>query len=72
MKCGECSDRLEAYTDRELTDQELVEVRRHLDRCPPCEDRFRFQAELKRVVRVCCEQESAPSALREKLKQILY
>ena len=72
MKCADCEKRLEEYTDRELSDSELVEVRKHLDGCPPCEHKFEFQAELKRVVKICCEQDSAPPALREKLKQILY
>ncbi len=72
MNCGDCEDKLEAYADRELSEKELAEVKRHLEACPPCEHRYEFQAELKRVVRVCCEQDKAPPELREKLRQILF
>jgi mycothiol system anti-sigma-R factor len=63
---------LERYVDRELTDQELNEVRGHLERCPPCEDRYRLQAGLKRLVKLSCDQGTAPPTLREKLLQILF
>jgi mycothiol system anti-sigma-R factor len=63
---------LEAYVDRELDEQEVIEVRQHLEFCPPCEERFRFEAGVKRLVRVCCEQDRAPVELREKLREILF
>lgn len=72
MNCGECVRALEAYVDRELDEREIAEVRQHLEFCPPCEDRFRFEADLKRLVKVCCEQDTAPVELREKLRQILF
>jgi len=59
-------------TDGELSDAEVVQLKYHLEHCPPCEDRYRFQADLKRLVRVCCEQDRAPTELREKLRQILF
>jgi mycothiol system anti-sigma-R factor len=43
----------------------------HLDGCPPCADQYEFQAQLKRLVKVCCDQDKAPAAFREKLRQIL-
>jgi len=72
MTCDECMQRLEQYVDRELTDAEVREVRLHLEFCPPCEERFSFQSGFKRLVKVCCEQEKAPAALREKLQKILF
>ena len=72
MNCRECVDRLDRYVDRELTDAEVAEMRRHLEGCPPCQDQYRFEAGLKRLVRVCCEQDRAPAALRAKLRRILY
>lgn len=72
MNCDDCLDQLEAYVDRELTDAEVVDLRQHLEECPPCDDRYRFEADLKRLVRVCCEQDTAPVELREKLREILF
>jgi mycothiol system anti-sigma-R factor len=72
MNCDGCLEKLGRYVDRELTDQELAEVRSHLERCPPCEERYQLQAGLKRLVKLCCDQGTAPPQLREKLVQILF
>jgi mycothiol system anti-sigma-R factor len=72
MNCRECDERLERYVDRELSASEISQVKQHLDHCPPCERRYEFHDELKRVIRVCCGTERAPDALREKLRQILF
>jgi len=71
MNCADCSEKLDRYLDRELTDTEMLELQLHLEGCPPCTDNYEFQASLKRLVKVCCEQDKAPEALREKLRQIL-
>ena len=73
MDCGECHDKLERFVDRELSDGEVAELQHHLHDCPPCEDKYKFQDNLKRLVKVCCDEDSeAPPALREKLRQILF
>lgn len=72
MNCGECHERLDQYADRELTDRELAEVKQHLDDCPPCEDRFQFNAGMRKLVKVCCDQGEAPAELRNKLREILF
>ncbi len=72
MTCDECMQRLEEFVDRELTDAEVREVKLHLEFCPPCEERYRFQTGFKRLVKVCCEQDKAPASLREKLQKILF
>lgn len=72
MNCWECMERLDRYVDRELTDVEIEEVRRHLQACPPCEDQFQLQVHVKRLVKVCCDQGAAPEHLRAKLRQILF
>jgi mycothiol system anti-sigma-R factor len=72
MNCDGCIEKLERYVDRELTDQELGEVRGHLERCPPCEDRYQLQAGLKRLVKLSYGQGTAPATLRQKLLQILF
>ncbi len=72
MNCHDCIEKLALYTDRELNDSEVVEVRHHLEDCPPCNDRFRFESDLKRLIRVSCEKDRAPESLRAKLRQILF
>jgi len=72
VNCHDCLEQLDSYLDRELTDAELDEVRRHLADCPPCEDFYQVKEGLKRLVKVCCDQGEAPEALRSKLRQILF
>ena len=72
MNCDDCLECLDGYVDRELTDVELAEVRKHLADCPPCEDYYKLQTNLKRLVKVCCDQGVAPAHLRSKLRQILF
>ncbi len=68
--CKETLDRLYEYLDRELSEEEQVEVQRHLDECPPCRDRFHFEENVLRVVRRCCRDVSAPPSLVEKVRKI--
>ena len=72
MNCQDCLDKLDRYLDRELTDAEVEEVKRHLGDCPPCEDLYQLQVNLKRLVKVCCDQGTAPEHLRSRLRQILF
>ena len=70
MNCSDCSEKLDSYLDRELNNTEMLELQLHLEGCPPCADNYEFQASMKRLVKVCCEQDKAPEAFREKLRQI--
>ena len=72
MNCRDCLENLDPYLDRELTDRELEEVKRHLADCPPCDDRYALRVGLKRLVKICCDQGQAPDSLRSKLRQILF
>ena len=72
MKCRDCLENLDPYVDRELTDAEMAEVKRHLADCPPCEDNYQLKASLHRLVKVCCDQGVAPEQLRSRLRQILF
>jgi len=71
MNCSDCSEKLDSYLDRELSNTEMLELQLHLEGCPSCADNYEFQASMKRLVKVCCEQDKAPEAFREKLRQIL-
>ena len=66
-KCYETLARLQTFIDRELTEDEGVTVRGHLDRCPPCKDVFRFEEHLRRLVKIRCLNEVGPPSLREQI-----
>ena len=44
LTCIEVFNRLDDYLDRNLSDQELALVARHLDECLMCANEYRFEA----------------------------
>ncbi|MEA2640245.1 MAG: hypothetical protein QOF51_1639 [Chloroflexota bacterium] len=66
MNCSEAEARLNEFVDRELSEAEVIEVQHHLDSCPPCLRRYRFESHLRRVVRLACS-EMAPDSLRARI-----
>jgi mycothiol system anti-sigma-R factor len=64
--CGDCEEMMQPYMDGMLTDEQVVEAKEHLEACPPCDKRFRFEERLRHFVRVATD-EPMPESLREKL-----
>jgi hypothetical protein len=57
---------MQPYMDRVLSEEQMREAQEHLEACPPCEKRYRFEATLRRYVRVAVEEHISPE-LQEKL-----
>ena len=66
MNCAEMAERLYEYLDRELSAEEILEVKQHLAACPPCLRIFRYEEHMRRLVRQACS-ESAPESLRVRI-----
>jgi mycothiol system anti-sigma-R factor len=64
ITCKDCARALNPYLDRELSDEDVVQVRQHLDDCGGCFHLFNFQASVRRLVRVRCLEQIAPESLR--------
>jgi mycothiol system anti-sigma-R factor len=58
---------LNPYIDRELDDDDIAHVRSHLDECRGCLHQYQFQESVRRLVRVRCQELSAPEGLRAKI-----
>ena len=69
--CEDCVRRLDHLVDKELSGPEVEEIHTHLDACGDCTRRYKFQEGLKRLVKLSCSEETAPAALRERLRQQL-
>lgn len=67
INCGDCARALNPYLDRELTDEDVIQVRSHLESCTGCLHQFQFEESLRRLVRVRCREQSAPESLRAKI-----
>ena len=66
IDCEKCEEVMQPFLDRELDDAERAEAERHLDGCSYCARRYRFEVELRRVVRSVAA-EPMPAELKERL-----
>jgi len=67
MNCRDCARALYPYLDRELSEQDIAEVKEHLLECGGCLDLYQFEDSVRRLVRVRCQEQSAPESLRERI-----
>lgn len=65
--CKACEERLYQFLDRELDPEEQREVREHLERCPPCVDRFRFEGNVLREIGAIARKGGCPEETRQRL-----
>jgi anti-sigma factor RsiW len=57
---------MQPYMDGMLSDAEVTEAREHLQACPGCDKRFRFEEKLRHFVRVAGDEPMSPG-LRDRL-----
>jgi anti-sigma factor (TIGR02949 family) len=67
--CEACEELLQPFLDRSLNDDERAEAQRHLDGCPHCAARYRFEESLRIFVRRVAVEEMAPE-LKYKLQSL--
>lgn len=70
INCREAVEKLYVYLDRQLSDEEAAEVQRHLDRCPHCDDHFRFEANVLTRIHQVCRNVETPSNLLERVRRV--
>ena len=71
ITCKNCKQALQPFIDRELSDDDIVQVREHLDACSTCLHLYDFEASLRRLVRVRCREQIAPDDLRTRIAACL-
>ena len=67
--CEACEELLQSFLDRELSESERLEAQRHLDACPYCAKRYRFEESLRTFVRRVSVEPMAPE-LKLKLQSL--
>src|SRR5688572_1305676 len=66
--CDDIVQSMYLYLDEEqLTPEERVEVRNHLDDCIPCLESFEFEAEFKQIIKTKC-RDDVPAHVYEKVR----
>jgi len=71
INCRDCARALNPFLDRALSDDDVAQVRVHLEACGGCQHLFQFEESLRRLVRVRCQEQSAPESLRLRITQTL-
>ncbi len=69
--CEEAFRRLDDYVDRELSEQEMVLVREHLEVCAGCAREFNFETSLLHGVRDKLRQIDLPPSLQARILGVL-
>ena len=67
MDCDDCVDRLFAFLDTELSEEEVTSIRAHLEGCDDCEPEFVLEARFLERLRECCTSDVAPAELRQRV-----
>jgi anti-sigma factor (TIGR02949 family) len=67
--CEKCEELLQGYLDRDLTSDEVRVAEGHLDGCDYCRRRYRFEAHLRRYIRISAS-ERMPAGLLAKLAEL--
>jgi len=71
IPCSEANAHLLEYLDEELDPETAEAVRRHLEACPECYPRARFEEEfLKSIRRIKAQEEPGPE-LRDRILEVL-
>ena len=65
--CHDCAKALNPYLDRELSDDDVIQVRGHLEACGGCFHLYQFEESLRRLVKVRCQQQGAPESHRARI-----
>jgi len=80
MSCGnphevDCSKVLEKvwlYLDGEIENNDVEDIRQHLDECAPCLRQYGLDQAVKALVARSCGRDSAPAELRTKVVHRLH
>jgi mycothiol system anti-sigma-R factor len=70
MDCEHAIRQVYFYLDGELTAFRRWQITRHLNRCPPCQQGFDFELEVRHAVSSRC-QDTVPEELRRRIAQAI-
>jgi len=71
MTCAIATERLDAYRDRELEDDEAEQLRRHVDQCAECASRLAAIGRQSTMLQDALVRYSAPDTLRARIRSAL-
>lgn len=67
--CTGAEHSLQGYIDRVLTPDETEAIDRHLRTCGYCAERYRFESDLRSLVKRCCCEGDTPPGMVDRLRE---
>jgi mycothiol system anti-sigma-R factor len=67
VPCSEVLAQVYAYLDKEMSEVDCAQIRKHLDECGPCLKEFGLDELVKKLVHKHCGCDPAPVDLRSKI-----
>jgi anti-sigma factor RsiW len=64
--CEKCEELMQPFLDGVLSQDEVAEAQRHLDKCNWCARRYRFEQRLRHYVRIATAEPMSPE-LKQRL-----
>jgi anti-sigma factor (TIGR02949 family) len=64
--CEKCEEVMQSFLDGVLSQDEVAEAQRHLDKCTWCAKRYRFEERLRHYVRIATAEPMSPE-LKQRL-----
>ncbi len=71
MTCEEAVQKLYEYLDKELDQESVEKLNRHLEICRSCCDHFEFEKKVRSLIQEKCTDEKAPAFLKDRIRGIL-
>jgi anti-sigma factor (TIGR02949 family) len=71
LNCQQIFERLQDYLDRELSAEEIAQVKMHLDVCGVCAEEYRFEESVLHHVRSCLCEAQVPADLASRLMRAI-
>ncbi|SFP33489.1 mycothiol system anti-sigma-R factor [Amycolatopsis arida] len=68
VNCDEALAEIYLLLDKECSPDHEAELRRHLERCPPCLEQYGIDEQIKQLLARKCGGEHAPEDLRRRLR----
>ena len=68
--CAEIENRVQAYLDNQLSDEEILKFEDHLSYCLPCDKKVEFELRVKKLIKIKATEKDYPDSLDNELKKI--
>lgn len=72
MECRQIIKTYQLYVDEEMDSEEQQSLKQHIEECPNCKFRVKFEMQFQTTISKNMKSKSAPSELEERIKQAIF